>query len=75
VAAASDLLGVAALTAGYGDHGGLGGSVALLRTSPAVDRIPRESCRLAFDQRDAARRSSAGGAARWCDVGAFELRP
>ena len=70
VPAASDLLGVAAQTARYGNHGGPAETVALLRTSPAVDRIPHEACTLGFDQHDAGRRSPAGGKAKRCDIGA-----
>lgn len=75
VAASSDLLGVAVATGRYGAHGEPTDSVALQRTSPAVDRIPPEACRLKNDQRDAPRPSSASGDAKWCDVGAFELQP
>ncbi|GER87746.1 hypothetical protein KDW_19080 [Dictyobacter vulcani] len=54
--------------AGLQDNGGPTQTIALLSSSPALDRIPPASCQVPTDQRGVSRPQGPA-----CDLGAFEL--
>jgi hypothetical protein len=66
----SDKTGKAAKLGTFGAHGGPTNTIPLLKGSPALNAIPKASCKVKSDQRGVTRPKE-----RKCEMGAWERRP